>query len=102
MITRLKITALAAGVAFAGIAGASLAGNAANATGLSPTARTCAAFATWNHSKTAAHLNTLMADSIAAPWHVLGTDVVVLYTDVRDHDTYDAPSDAHALVLDCR
>lgn len=67
-----------------------------------PAARTCAAFRTWDHKRTAANLNTLMADSITAPWMPLGTDVVILFMDVRDHDTIDTRDDVTALGEDCR
>jgi hypothetical protein len=74
---------------------------AANAS-VTPAAKTCAAFTKWDHARTAANLNAMLTDSEAAPWALLGTDAVVLYTDVRDHDTTDAKDDILYFGQDCR
>lgn len=66
-----------------------------------PAVRTCKAFARWDGYPSAANLNALMSDSIRAPWHPLGVDVVVLFTDVRDGDRYDLPADVKAIAADC-
>lgn len=66
-----------------------------------PAARTCAAFRTWDHHRTTANLDALLTASETAPWVPLGADVVVVYTDVRGHDTYDLAADVKAIGQDC-
>jgi hypothetical protein len=57
--------------------------HAVNGTPASAVSKTCAAFKTWEHSKTNAHLDAMMADSFAAPWKYVGQDAAGLYSDIR-------------------
>ena len=43
------------------------------------TARTCAAFARWQHKPTEARLERVMRDSTRVPWNALGGDVWTWY-----------------------
>ncbi|HEY1705639.1 MAG TPA: hypothetical protein VGG75_38630 [Trebonia sp.] len=70
------LTFLVVGLAYAAVA------NAATATA-TPAQRTCAAFATWDHKRTTANLNTMMTVSESAPWKYTGEDAAGLYSDVR-------------------
>lgn len=69
---------------------------------VSPAQRTCSAVRTWDHHKTTKNLDAMMATSVTAPWHPLGLDVVVLYTDVKEGDHLDQRADIQALGQDCR
>ena len=77
----------AVGIIAAAAISASL-GFAANASAApasaTPTQKTCAAFSTWDGKRTAAHFNTMVINSLAAPAHYLGSDVLELAADVRD------------------
>lgn len=78
------IKAITAGVAIAaGLTGLALAVPAQAGTPVNWTARTCAAFATWDHNPTAGNLAALGRTSTRAPWKYLGGDVWQLYGDVR-------------------
>jgi hypothetical protein len=69
---------------------------------VTPAQRACTAFARWDHARTMPNLFALLTASERAPWVPVGTDVVVLYTDWRDHDTFDRADDIRALGQDCR
>lgn len=64
--------------------------------------RTCKAFAAWEKRPTPGRLNTMMRDSVSAPWHPLGIDTVVLFTDARNGDAFDLPADKAAVTDDCK
>ena len=66
-----------------------------------PAQRTCSAFRAWVHRPTPGRLNAVVRDSLTAPW-ALELDVIVLLVDVREHDTFDQPSDKAAVADDCR
>lgn len=70
--------------------------------GHASTTPTCHAFNTWNHHRTTANLNTLLTASEYATWSPLGNDTVVVYSDVRAHDTYDLAADVKGLAADCK
>ncbi len=77
------------------------AGSPANASVSTPTTRTCAAFTRWNHHRTTANLTRMLtASKHAEP--AVKTDVIVVYTEVRQNDWYDLPADVHFLAADCR
>jgi hypothetical protein len=92
--------ALAAATVSVALAMTSLAATAVSAAP-SPAARTCAAFRTWSAHQSGERMDTLVTDSVTAPWHPLGADVVVLYTDARDGDTLDRASDVASVAADC-
>jgi disulfide bond formation protein DsbB len=56
----------------------------ASATTATPTAKTCAAFAKWDHARTTGNLDAMLTASMAAPWRYVGEDAAGLYSDVRD------------------
>jgi hypothetical protein len=64
--------------------------------------RACTAFARWDHARTMPNLFALLTASERAPWVPIGTDVIVLYTDWRNHNTFDRAADIGALGQDCR
>lgn len=64
--------------------------------------KACTAFARWDHARTMPNLFALLTASERAPWVPVGTDVIVLYTDWRDHNTFDRAADIGALRQDCR
>jgi hypothetical protein len=74
----------------------------ASAVHASPKAKACAAFSKWDHARTVPNLFALLTASESAPWVPVGTDVIVLYTDWRDHDTFDRADDIAALGRDCK
>jgi len=69
---------------------------------LSPTHRACVAFQTWNHHKTVRTAREML--SAAEQRHVsatVRTDLVVLYTEFVQRDTYDLPQDIPLTGQDC-
>lgn len=69
---------------------------------VTPAERTCTAFRAWLAHPTAGRLNTVMRDSVSAPWRPLGADVVVLFTTLRNGDTTDRASAVSDVTADCR
>lgn len=74
--------AVIAAAAIAGSLAFTVSASAAPA-GQTPTQKTCAAFKAWDGKRTTAHFNTMVIDSLYAPAHYLGSDVLQLAADVR-------------------
>lgn len=64
-----------------------------------PSQRACTAFAAWDRHRRTADLDAMLTTSELAPWKYLGSDAVVLYTDVRAHES--TASDIRWLRADC-
>lgn len=73
----------------------------ANASPLNSTHRACVAFQTWNHHRTMRNASIMYASRIHAS-KVVRTDIEVVYTEFRQNDWYDLPSDVHFTALDCK
>jgi hypothetical protein len=66
-----------------------------------PAQKTCAAFRAWDKHRSTANLDAMMTASERAPWHSIGTDVNVVYTDVRAGYKLDLAADVAGVRQDC-
>jgi hypothetical protein len=99
MMTRTAIAAVVMASAVASGSAVALNSTPANASTASATAKTCAAFARWDHHRTTANLNAMLTASELAPWVLVGTDAVVVYTDVRSKQN--VTDDVKSFRTDC-
>jgi hypothetical protein len=73
---------------------------------VSPQAKTCAAFSKWDHARTTANLNAMMADTFTGTWsskagkYLVG-DVAGLYGDVKSGYSKGIASDVKYTGEDC-
>ena len=85
------IKKILAGIAAAGITVAAFALPASASTHkpVNWTARTCSAFAAWQHKPSTANLDRLVTDSFHVPAKYLGQDIASLYDAVLNHGDRD-------------
>lgn len=74
--------------------------NSAHASVISPTRYACAAFQTWNHHKSHAHAKLMLSASKHAN-STIQTDIIVVWTEYVQRDTWDLPFDTRATLRDC-
>ena len=87
-----KVAALAVPMTLAGLVIVGATPMAAQASTHKPvnwTARTCSAFAAWQHKPTTANLDRLVTDSFHVPARYLGQDIASLYSAVLNHGDRD-------------
>lgn len=67
-----------------------------------PAQQACGYFRAWAHGHQAWALNAMMGAAVYAPWHPLGVDANVLFTQERDGDHADRAAAVADMSRDCK